>query len=78
MGKSLGKDVAGLFFVHIFLAMSNQEIELTETRKLDVVMSDVVVETEEPDTRPASISTLFFRYSTKKERAVLFLGFACT
>ncbi|KNB41677.1 hypothetical protein JH06_5813 [Blastocystis sp. subtype 4] len=56
--------------------MSNQEIQLTETRKLDKNTPEIVVETNPQEVRPASISTLFLRYSTKKERAILFFGFA--
>ena len=58
--------------------MSNQEIELSETRKLEGVAPPVVVETKQPETQPASISTLFFRFSTKIERVIWFFGFACT
>ena len=61
-----------------YFRMSNQEIQLTETRKLDKNTPEIVVETNPQEVRPASISTLFLRYSTKKERAILFFGFACT
>ena len=61
-----------------YFSMSNREIQLTDTRKLDKNTTEIVVETKPKEVRPASISTLFLRYSTKKERVILFFGFACT
>ena len=58
--------------------MSEREIELAESGKKDEKVKETVVETKQPETRPASISTLFFRFSTKIELVILFLGFACT
>ena len=58
--------------------MSEREIELSESGNKDKKVTETVVETKQQEVRPASISTLFLRYSTKGERVILFFGFACT
>ena len=71
-GISIGTKVYSLLF------MSQKEIELTTIQTEGSQESPPVnlqSETDDVDTRRSSISDLFFKYSTKKERFLLVFGF---
>ena len=54
-----------------------QEVELIERLGTTENSSTTVVITNASQLYPVPIKTLFFRYSTKKERIILLLGFLC-
>ena len=55
-----------------------QEVELTESSEVTEKPTSTIVTTDDHSSSPASIKTLFLRYSIKKERVLLVLGFLCT
>ena len=65
-------------FLFFGVEMPEREIELAKSGNKDKNVTETVVETKSKEVRPASISTLFLRYSTTGERVMLFFGFACT
>ena len=54
-----------------------KEVELTESPEVAEKSPNTSVTAEEHPSSPASIRTLFLRYSTRKERVFLVLGFLC-
>ena len=55
----------------------SKEIELAQASPSSEKPSSTVVTTDEHKSSPASVKTLFLRYSTKRERIFLILGFGC-
>ena len=54
-----------------------KEVELTESSGVAEKPSTTVVTTNDHPSSPASLRTLFLRYSTRRERVLLVLGFLC-
>ena len=53
--------------LHSLFSMTGSEVELKET--------SVAVPVNKKEEKPTSLTTLFFRFSSTKERVILFLGF---
>ena len=63
-----------VYVLHSLFSMAGSEVELV-SNSITSKETSVAVPVNQKEEKPTSLKTLFFRFSSTKERVILFLGF---